>query len=103
MRLKTVEKLIKYADIRKGSGTTLGNHWVSVGSLKLSATFGYHSTAIARVLFNHKTIEFDNGGWDTSSTNTALRDYFGEYVVKRGYKDVTDYTKHADIRRRLYR
>ena len=101
MRLKTIEKLVKLADKRRKVQRSIGNHWID--KQDGITDFGYHMTCIARVSDTKHTISFSNGGWDTSSTNTALRDYFTEYVTNRGYKDVTHYEHQQALHGRLYR
>lgn len=69
--LKSVEKLIR--DYKAGKKkATYGNHWMVVTNLGVK--FYYHNTAIC-VVDNVGNVTYDNGGWNTRSTTTAINSY----------------------------
>lgn len=75
--LKSVEKLINAYNAGRKK-VTYGNHWMEVDEKEVN--FYYHSTAVCTV--NNKTgrAVYNNGGWNTSSTNRTIssyKSYFG--------------------------
>lgn len=70
--LKSVEHLIR--DYNHGKKkATYGNHSMEVHGEKVF--YYYHNTAVC--IYNNKTdkVEYNNGGWNTSSTTRTINSY----------------------------
>lgn len=69
---------------------SIGNHALTIdGHFR---KYSYHFTDICKANDAAKTVEFDCGGYFTTSTQRAIREYRRHYVDKLGYRDITCYT-----------
>lgn len=70
---------------------TRDNHRVEYTEVNghYTANFWYFQTIICSVDFRDETFKTNNGGWDTPSTNRAIKDY-RDYYNSNGYSEVFD-------------
>ena len=78
--MRSHEKLVKAT-----RNKCIGNHQVVIKGTKRD--FIYFRTVICAVDDEAKTFHCDNGGWNTSSTNRAIRSY-RYYFRSIGYDEV---------------
>lgn len=87
--LVAIEKLINYD--KRYHKRTVGNHWrlLYKDSEIEVINFGYHQTIICQVTTTdeEKTFQVSNGGWNTRSTNRAIKDY-RQLFLSKGYTEI---------------
>lgn len=83
--MKAIDKILK-----ENGNLRVGNHrieWTFNDAGHEIANYYYHDTIICQVNTNQCTVSYDNGGYDTRSTNTAINCY------KRYFKDYAEVSR----------